>query len=44
MNLKKLSLKELQTLINTTSDLALLERAEQEYIDRTCRPIDEEIE
>lgn len=34
MNLKKLSEKELVELINTTSDLTLLEQAESEYVSR----------
>lgn len=36
MNLKKLSMKELHELINTTSDIVLLSKAEQEYVNRTC--------
>ena len=34
MNLKKLSEKELVEIINTTQDLTLLEKAENEYVSR----------
>lgn len=36
-NLKKLSNKELTELINTTTDVKLLELAEEEYINRSVR-------
>lgn len=38
----KLSDKELNELINTTSDLAVLSAAEQEYVNRSCNEDDEE--
>ena len=40
MNLKKLTIKELQALINTTKDLKVLEAAEDEYVNRVCQRYD----
>lgn len=35
-DIKKLTMKDLHELINTSTDLKILDAAEQEYINRTC--------